>query len=400
MSSIPSPMATGRLNALRWEGQPGHYEVWYLSLTDRASGCGVWIRYTMVAPSDGGQATASLWLMAMEPDGNGAPIARKATWPADALTARAEPFELRIADAVLTEGGADGAFEDVAWSLSWAPDPHPAEHVHPLLQRARVAKTVLVLPQPDLAISGSVRWGDRELALDGARGGQAHIWGSKHANRWAWVHCNDLETVTGEPRRGDYVDGVSVFVPRFGRELGPNTPVVGRFAGREMRLDEAMEAKIAEILSGFAQRFKLDQEALLAANRKQAMVPEGAVALDPVGTAPGLVVPAGERVVIVLPGPPRELQPMWPVALETEPVRQLLSRATPLHGYTMRMFGVPESEIAKSLREMESGGVELVEDVRDPQHPVESDRRQQEPEGEQDGAGDVEDHQNGPPRVT
>ena len=135
--------------------------------------------------------------------------------------------------------------------------------------------------------------------------------------------------------------------------------MVGRFAGREMVLDEEMEAKIAEILKGFAQRFRLDPEALRVANRKQAMVPEGAVALDPVGTAPGLVVPAGERVVIVLPGPPRELQPMWPVALETEPVRELLRRATPLRGYTMRMFGVPESEIAKSLREMEDGGVEL-----------------------------------------
>ena len=51
----------------------------------------------------------------------------------------------------------------------------------------------------------------------------------------------------------------------------------------------------------------------MEANRKQAMVPEGATPLDPVGTAPGLVVPAGERVVVVLPGPPRELQPMWPV---------------------------------------------------------------------------------------
>ena len=50
-------MATGGLNALRWDGQPGHYEVWYLSLTDRASGSGVWIRYTMVAPTDGRQAT-------------------------------------------------------------------------------------------------------------------------------------------------------------------------------------------------------------------------------------------------------------------------------------------------------------------------------------------------------
>jgi hypothetical protein len=234
MSSIPTPMGS-KLNALRWDGQPGHYEVYYLSLTDRTSGCGVWIRYTMVAPADGRQATASLWLMAMEPDGNVAPIGRKSTWPADALHARAEPFELRIADAVLTERGASGAFEDVAWSLSWEPDGRPAEHVHPLLRRARVAKTVLVLPQPDLAISGTVRWGERSLELDGARGGQAHIWGSKHASRWAWVHCNDLETMQGERRVGDYVDGVSVFVPRLGRELGPNTPVVGRIGGEEFR---------------------------------------------------------------------------------------------------------------------------------------------------------------------
>jgi hypothetical protein len=234
MSSIPTPMGSN-LNALRWDGQPGHYEVYYLSLTDRASGCGVWIRYTMVAPSDGRQATASLWLMAMDPDGNVAPIGRKSTWPADALHARPDPFELRIADAVLTERGASGAFEDVAWSLSWEPDGRPAEHVHPLLQWARVAKTVLVLPQPDLAVSGTVRWGEHSLELDSARGAQAHIWGSKHASRWAWVHCNDLETVQGERRVGDYVDGVSVFVPRLRRELGPTTPVVGRIGGEEFR---------------------------------------------------------------------------------------------------------------------------------------------------------------------
>jgi nicotinamide-nucleotide amidase len=146
--------------------------------------------------------------------------------------------------------------------------------------------------------------------------------------------------------------------------LGPTADdltaeVVARFAGRRMELDEAMEAKIAEILSGFAQRFRLDPEALREANRKQAMVPEGATPLDPVGTAPGLVVPAGDRIVIVLPGPPRELQPMWEAAVETEPVRELLDRATPLRGYTMRMFGVPESEIAKSLREMEAEEVDL-----------------------------------------
>ena len=157
-------------------------------------------------------------------------------------------------------------------------------------------------------------------------------------------------------------EGMDLIVTTGG--LGPTADdltaeIVARFAGRRLVLDEEMEAKIAEILSGFAQRFRLDPEALRVANRKQAMVPEGATPLDPIGTAPGLVVPADERVVVVLPGPPRELQPMWAAAVETEPVRGLLARATPLRGYTMRMFGVPESEIAKSLREMEAGGLEL-----------------------------------------
>src|SRR4029077_5712046 len=103
-------------------------------------------------------------------------------------------------------------------------------------------------------------------------------------------------------------------------------------------------------------RFRLDEAAVMEANRKQAMVPDGATPLDPVGTAPGLVVPNGERVGFVLPGRPRELQPMWPAALETAEVRAVLERATPLRSYTLRMFGIPESEIAKSLREMEEEG--------------------------------------------
>src|SRR3954452_11472412 len=114
------------LNALRWDGTPGHYEIYYVSLTDRGSGCGVWIRYTMVAPVDGGQATASLWFMAMDPGGDGTPIGRKASWPVDALQATAQPFEVRIDDAVLTGSGMRGAFEDVAWDLSWTPDPNGA----------------------------------------------------------------------------------------------------------------------------------------------------------------------------------------------------------------------------------------------------------------------------------
>lgn len=157
-------------------------------------------------------------------------------------------------------------------------------------------------------------------------------------------------------------EGMDLIVTSGG--LGPTADdltaeVIARFAGVEMVLDDEMEGKIAAIIRGFARRFSFDEEAVREANRKQAMIPEGSLALDPVGTAPGLVVSAAELVVVVLPGPPRELRPMWPRAIESRPVQAILSRAKPLLAYTVRMFGVPESEIAMSLREIEAGGVDV-----------------------------------------
>jgi nicotinamide-nucleotide amidase len=146
--------------------------------------------------------------------------------------------------------------------------------------------------------------------------------------------------------------------------LGPTADdltaeVVGRFAGRELVLDREMEEKIAQIISRYARRLRFDPEAVREGNRKQAMVPEGATAIDPAGTAPGLVVPADGQVVIVLPGPPRELQEMWPRALATAPAKEVLDRTEPYRTMSIRMFGIPESELAKALREIEEDGVDL-----------------------------------------
>jgi hypothetical protein len=223
----------GNLNALRWDGGPGHYEVYYLSATDHGSGVGLWIRYTMVAPLDG-EATCSLWFMAMDPK-DGSLTGRKHSRPASEMSAAAEPFELRVGDAVLTDRGMTGGLDDVSWDLRWEPRKPGAEHVHPFLQKAKLAKTVLVLPHPAVDVEGQVEWGGRTLDLEGCRGGQAHLWGSKHAARWAWAHCNDFEGLDGTPRPDAWIDGVSVFVPRFGRMLGPNSPIVGHFAGRDFR---------------------------------------------------------------------------------------------------------------------------------------------------------------------
>jgi len=156
--------------------------------------------------------------------------------------------------------------------------------------------------------------------------------------------------------------GVDLIVTSGG--LGPTADdltaeVVARFQGREMVLDDALEERIAEILARFSARWPgIDPEAVRASNRKQAIVPVGATILEPVGTAPGLVVPPasgnGGPTVVVLPGPPRELQDMWPAAAAADAFAAAITGATVYRQHTLRLYGIPESEIAETLRAAEA----------------------------------------------
>lgn len=147
--------------------------------------------------------------------------------------------------------------------------------------------------------------------------------------------------------------GVDLIVTSGG--LGPTADdmtveVVARFCRRELVLDAEVEAKIAAILKSLMSAFSdADFDAVRTANRKQAMVPAGAQVLDPVGTAPGVVVP-GKPTVVVLPGPPRELQPMWRTAVQTSAVQEAIAGRTTYRQGTLRMFGLPESGLAETLR--------------------------------------------------
>jgi nicotinamide-nucleotide amidase len=147
--------------------------------------------------------------------------------------------------------------------------------------------------------------------------------------------------------------GVDLIVTSGG--LGPTADdltieIVAEFTGRPLFLDEDLEARIAEILRPLMKRFPdLDFDAVRASNRKQALVPEGAHVIYPAGTAPGLVVP-GKPAIVVLPGPPRELHTMWPQAVSTEAFQAAVEGRTRYEQQTLRLFGIPESEIAETLR--------------------------------------------------
>ena len=151
-------------------------------------------------------------------------------------------------------------------------------------------------------------------------------------------------------------EGVDLIITSGG--LGPTADdmtveTVARFCERELVFDVELEAKIAAILKSLSSAFSnLDFDAVRAANRKQAMVPAGAHVIDPVGTAPGVVVP-GKPTVVVLPGPPRELQPMWQTAVRTTAVQEAIAARTTYRHQTVRMFGLPESGLAATLRDAE-----------------------------------------------
>ncbi|GAA1461143.1 competence/damage-inducible protein A [Williamsia maris] len=169
--------------------------------------------------------------------------------------------------------------------------------------------------------------------------------------------CADREADIDAQLRFLASNGVDLIVTSGG--LGPTADdmtvaTVAAFCGRELELDTDLESTITDIVARWARKRGSDPdlESVRIATRKQAMVPVGATWITPTGTAPGVVVTAesGTPTVLVLPGPPRELQAMWPAAVETAGVQKAIAGRTEYRQETIRMFGLPESELADSLR--------------------------------------------------
>ena len=136
--------------------------------------------------------------------------------------------------------------------------------------------------------------------------------------------------------------------------LGPThddrtVAAVAEVAGVELVLDEALLAQIAAITAEYARRRGADPALNRDGDRKQALVPRGATAIPPAGTAPGLLLAHGDGHVLVLPGPPREFAAVWRSALELAPLRALRARAGPLLRHTLRVYGVGEPAVARAF---------------------------------------------------
>ena len=128
--------------------------------------------------------------------------------------------------------------------------------------------------------------------------------------------------------------------------LGPTEDDLTREAlaellGRRLILNEA-------ILLGIQARFRRLGRQMPEINQRQAMVPEGAIVLENTqGTAPGLWLETDGRIVILLPGPPQELKPMF--TQEVEGRLAWRTTAVRLYKRELRVAGMAESDVEQRI---------------------------------------------------
>ena len=154
--------------------------------------------------------------------------------------------------------------------------------------------------------------------------------------------------------------------------LGPThddrtVELVARVAGTLLRVDHELERRIEEVSRSIAERLGRPYADFAAGVTKQATVPEGAEVIGVAGTAPGLVLASNGCVYVVLPGPPAELRRLWPAAVDSVAMREVLGRTRPPGRRVLRFFGASESAVARALAEAggDGDGVEATICARD-----------------------------------
>jgi competence/damage-inducible protein CinA-like protein len=167
-------------------------------------------------------------------------------------------------------------------------------------------------------------------------------------------------------------DGLAFDLLAVSGGLGPThddrtIELLASAAGVGLHVDEELAAEIEQISRRVAERLNRPYADFEQGVRKQATIPDGAIVVGLAGTAPAVVLDTGGAVTVALPGPPRELQTLWPRVLETEPLRRLLERARPVERRVLRFYGASESEVARMLAEAggDGDGVDVTICARD-----------------------------------
>jgi len=170
------------------------------------------------------------------------------------------------------------------------------------------------------------------------------------------VTCRRISVVGDDPEllEAAIEDGLKADLCLISGGLGPThddrtIELLAKVAGKKLVVDPQLEREIDLVGRRYARNVGSTYHAFEQGVRKQASIPQGAHVLGLAGTAPGVALDLDGRVAVALPGPPYELQKLWPAALESEPLRRLLERVPPFEVRTLRFYGLSESTLAAAL---------------------------------------------------
>ncbi|MER5869781.1 hypothetical protein [Streptomyces sp. NPDC002044] len=181
---FPRQDDAGRHMAPRWKGEPGRTEVWYTTLTDPATGSGVWVHHELTAPADGSAAFAHGWAAVFPRNG---PVRHARFGP--------EPWEhptegYAAAGALARPGRITGSAGALAWDLTERSGGTPLYTFPRWSWRRPLLPAAQMLPAAAASYEGHVTYGDQTLILRDAPGASARIYGHGNAERWAWLHAD------------------------------------------------------------------------------------------------------------------------------------------------------------------------------------------------------------------
>lgn len=185
-------------NSARFEpaGRGGHVESYFLKLNDAEGRRALWIKATILARAGGVAPVAEAWAIAF--DRAGVHVGAKEIVPLDRARFSRDSLDVRVADLVISPGKIAGSVASngrrIELALTFTTTSAPLVLFPSLrMYEGPLPSSKLVSPYPDARFSGHYSVDGERVEIEGWRGMQGHNWGKRHAELYAWGHCNQWE---------------------------------------------------------------------------------------------------------------------------------------------------------------------------------------------------------------
>ncbi len=239
-------MERAHLNGARFAkgDAAGFYESWFSRANHPTRPLALWTRYTVFCPRGAPErAVGQTWAIWFDGERDRRVAVREDT-PIDACHFAARGLDVRVGDAILSEGVLRGSARRgphrVAWDLSYGGGSAPILLLPEAFYARSFPKTKSVTASPGVRFSGLFEVDGEAHAIDGWPGSQNHNWGTSQTDAYAWAQVAGFDG--HEESFLECITGRVALVPGLPLRSPPSTLVVLRHEGETYALNGPLDA--------------------------------------------------------------------------------------------------------------------------------------------------------------